>query len=64
MECGPNSTDVSTTDLSIILGAGAQFGAMGVSVRYDLGVININEGVSEVNTETITIEFSYALSRR
>jgi len=64
VECGPNSTDVSTTDLSIILGAGAQFGAMGVSVRYDLGVININEGVNDVNTETITIEFSYALSRR
>jgi hypothetical protein len=64
VECGPGSTDVTGTDISIILGAGLQFGAVGASLRYDLGVSNINEGVNEVSSQTITIEFSYAIQRR
>jgi hypothetical protein len=65
VDCGPSTTDVKSTDFSLMLGAGAQFGQIGVDLRYDLGLTNINnDGVNDVKSSAFTVSVAYAFARR
>jgi hypothetical protein len=55
---------VACSEEALILGAGAQFGQIGVDLRYDLGLTNINEGVNDVKSSAFTVSFAYAFARR
>jgi hypothetical protein len=65
VDCGSSTTDVKSTDISLMLGAGAQFGQIGVDLRYDLGLTNINnDGVNDVKSSAFTVSVAYAFARR
>jgi hypothetical protein len=63
MECNDQTTAVSSTDFGMILGGGVHIGRAQVSLRYDLGLANINgDGDAVVKNRTFSLAVGYGFS--
>lgn len=59
-ECSDETTSVSSTDFGMILGGGVHIGRAQVSLRYDLGLANINgDGAANVKNRAFTFAVGY-----
>ncbi len=62
-ECSEQTTAVSSTDFGLILGGGVHIGRAQVSLRYDLGLANINgDGDAVVKNRAISLAVGYGFS--
>ena len=65
-KCSEETTAVAGSDFGMILGAGAEFGNARFSLRYDLGLKNINgDGSANVKNQTlkVTVGYGFRLGR-
>lgn len=59
-ECSNETTPVSGTDFGMIVGGGVHVGRAQVSLRYDMGLANINgDGEASVKNRAITLAVGY-----
>ena len=59
-ECNEETTAVSSTDFGVIVGGGVHVGRAQVSLRYDIGLANINgDGNANVKNRAVTIAVGY-----
>jgi len=59
-ECSEETTAVSGTDFGMIVGGGVHVGRAQVSLRYDMGLANINgDGEANVKNRAITLAVGY-----
>lgn len=59
-ECNEETTAVAGTDFGMIVGGGVHLGRAQVSLRYDLGLANINgDGEASVKNRAITLAVGY-----
>lgn len=59
-ECSAQTTAVSSTDFGLILGGGVHIGRAQVSLRYDLGLANINgDGDAVVKNRAFSVAVGY-----
>lgn len=64
-ECSDQTTAVSSTDFGMILGAGVHIGRAQVSLRYDLGLANINgDGDAVVKNRAFNVAVGYGFRVR
>lgn len=60
MECNDNTTSVAGSDFGMIFGAGAEIGRAQLSLRYDLGLKNINgDGPANVKNQVVKLSVGY-----
>ena len=60
MECNDQTTSVAGSDFGLIFGAGAELGRAQFSLRYDLGLKNINgDGPANVKNQTVKVSVGY-----
>ncbi|MGE0441252.1 MAG: porin family protein [Gemmatimonadales bacterium] len=65
--CNDQTTGVKSTDLSVVAGAGVESAKFAVSLRYLLGLTNINGnsgGVAVVKNRALSLQVAYLLGKR